>query len=483
MTTTQKEQYNLGMDKRFDFLIIGGGPAGQKAAIQAAKLRKKVAIIDDRAAVGGTCVHSGTIPSKAFREAVLHLSGFRQRLLYGPSYRVKSNITMEDLNFKSRHVMQTEVETINFQLMRNHVSVFQGHARFVSENVLEISQDGSSILVQAEKILIATGARPYRPPHIEFDGKHIFDSDDLLTLEAIPRAMTVIGGGVVGLEYASMFSALGVAVTVVDSRERLLEFVDKEIVDTLTYRLRTLGVTFRLGEVVEACRVRSNGDVETYLKSGKLIIADIALVSAGRQSATKSLDLEKVGIETEPKGQIIVNEYFQTSQPNIYAAGDVIGFPALASTSAEQGRLACSHAFGLPQEEGEVPLPYGIFSIPEIGMIGKTEDQLTAAHIPYETGTARYRESTRGHLIGDQDGLLKIIVHRETKELLGVHAIGEQATELIHVGQAVLYYKGTLDYLLRAVFNYPSLSACYKIAALAVYNKLGFGNGYGGVSE
>ncbi len=461
-----------GSRSPYELLIIGAGPAGQKAAIQAAKLRKRVAIVEDREAVGGGCVHTGTIPSKAFREAVLHLSGFRQRLLYGPSYRVKSTITMEDLSFHSRRIAEAEIEMINFQLQRNHVEVIRGHANFIDSHTIEVTHAERKSRLHAERFLVATGAHPCKPDHFEFDGVHVLSSDDILRIPKIPRALTVIGGGVIGLEYASMFAALQVPVTVVDGRARLLEFFDKEIIDALVFRLRSLGVMFRLGEVVESCRVRGENDVETRLQSGKVILSDCVLVSAGRVSASAGMGLESIGVKLEAQGRIAVNKSFETTVPNIYAAGDVIGFPALASTSAEQGRLACCHAFGVPQEETEVPLPYGIYAIPEIGVVGKSEEELTKQSIPYEVGTARYSESARGHLIGDQDGLLKILAHRETGEILGVHAVGEQATELIHIGQAILYYRGTLDYLLRAVFNYPSLAGCYKIAALSIYNKI-----------
>ena len=320
--------------------------------------------------------------------------------------------------------------------------------------------------------MIAVGAKPYRPPNIQFNGQSIFDSDDVLNLKKLPREMTVVGGGVIGTEYGSMFAALGVAVTLVDARKRLLGFVDEEIIETFHYQMRSLGVRLRLGEEVESCSVREDNQVVTVLKSGKVIISDCVLYSAGRVSATAELGLQNVGISADERGKLTVNEHYQTAQPNIYAAGDVIGFPALASTSARQGRLATCHAFGVVEQVMEVPLPYGIYAIPEISFVGSNEEELTKQGIPYEAGIARYREIARGQLLGDEHGMLKILFHRKTEEILGVHIIGEYATELIHIGQAVMALKGGLTYLRDAVFNYPTLAECYKVAALDGYNKL-----------
>jgi len=456
----------------YDLIVIGCGPAGQRAAVQAAKLRKKVAIIDAREVVGGVCVNTGTIPSKSFREAVLYLSGFRQRNIYGSAYRVKSDMSMADLTFRCNYIMQHEIETIEAQLVRNRVDVIHGHASFKDAHTVEIESTAGHWTKTADNFVIATGARPYRPSNVEFNGTSIFDSDDLLQMKDIPRTMTVVGAGVIGMEYASMFAALGVAITLIDSREKILDFVDSEIIESLIYRLRAIGVTFKLGEKVESCKSREDGQVVTELKSGKVIVTDCILFSAGRESATGKMGLEKIGIIPEARGLLKVNEKFQTTVPNIYAAGDVIGFPALASTSAEQGRIATCNIFNIEAHPIEIPLPYGIYSIPEMALIGKNEKELTDKEIPYETGIARYQENTRGFLVGDRDGLLKLIFHRKTKELLGVHIIGEGATELIHVGQAVMAFKAGLDYLINAVFNYPTLTSCYKTAALDGYNKL-----------
>ena len=456
----------------YDLLVLGCGPAGQRAAVQAAKIRKKVAIVDRLDQLGGVCVNSGTIPSKSFKEAVLFLSGFRQRSIYGAGYRVKNEIEMDDLTFRCNRMMQLEAEVIKNQLARNHIEVFRGHARFKDPHTIAIESATESKIKTADKILIAVGARPFRPDNIQFNGVSIFDSDDILNMKQLPRNMTVVGGGVIGAEYGSMFAALGVHVTIVDARRRLLGFVDEEIIECLQYQLRSMGVTLRFGEEVKSCRTREDGQVVTELKSGKVIVSDSTLFSAGRRSATDDLGLDVVGIPTGERGKISVDENFVTSVPNIYAAGDVIGFPALASTSGAQGRFASCKAFGIEDDRMEVPLPYGIYSIPEISYIGATEEELTSKEIPYETGTARFREIARGHIVGDDNGMLKVLFHRETQQVLGVHIIGESATELVHVGQAAMALNGGLRYLRDAVYNYPTLAEAYKVAALDGYNKL-----------
>ncbi len=457
----------------YDLIVIGCGPAGQRAAVQAAKIRKKVAIVDRREVVGGVCVNAGTIPSKSFKEAVLFLSGYRQRNIYGAGYRVKSQIEMSDLTFRCNRIMQTEIEVIKAQLARNHIEVLSGNARFTDLHTITVTETGGSITqYTGDKIVVAAGAKPHRPPNIAFNGTTIFDSDDILTMKELPRELLVVGGGVIGTEYGSMFAALGVNVTIVDARKRLLGFVDEEIIECLQYQMRSMGVTLRLGEEVKSCKPRDNGQVVTELKSGKIIVTDCVLYSAGRMSATEDLGLDVVNIVPGERGKLVVNENFQTTQPHIYAAGDVIGFPALASTSGRQGRLASCHAFGITDEMMDVPLPYGIYSIPEISFVGLNEEEATKQEIPYETGIARYREIARGHILGDENGMLKILFHRETKQVLGVHIIGELATELVHIGQSVISLKGGLRYLMDAVFNYPTLAECYKVAALDGYNKL-----------
>ncbi len=456
----------------YDLIVIGSGPAGQRAAVQAAKIRKKVAIVDAREVVGGVCVNSGTIPSKSFKEAVTFLSGYRQRNMYGASYRVKSSISMSDLTFRCHRIMQTEIDVIRAQLTRNRVEILVGHAKFIDPHTIQITSSQGMIFKRAAKFVVAVGAKPYRPSNVEFNRETIFDSDDILQMKELPRHLVVVGGGVIGTEYGSMFAALGVHVTIVDARKRLLGFVDEEIIECLQYQMRSMGVTLRLGEEVESCKPRDDGQVVTRLKSGKIIVSDCVLYSAGRQSSTEDLGLDCVGITPAERGKISVNEHYQTSVPHIYAAGDVIGFPALASTSGLQGRLASCDAFGIKEERLDVPLPYGIYSIPEISYVGLNEQELTEKQVPYDTGIARYREIARGHILGDEQGMLKILFHRETRELLGVHIIGEYATELVHIGQSVIALKGKLDYLKDAVFNYPTLAECYKVAAYDGYNKL-----------
>lgn len=457
----------------YDLIVIGSGPAGQRGAVQAAKLRKSVAVIDKREVVGGVCVNTGTIPSKSFKEAVLFLSGYRQRNVYGAGYRVKSEIEMSDLTFRCNHIMQREIEVIKAQLQRNHIDVLNGTVKFVDEHTVEVRSSEGTVIKTAEKFLIAVGAKPHRPTNVQFDGVRIFDSDDILDMKELPREMLVVGGGVIGTEYCSMFAALGVHVTVVDARKRLLGFIDEEIIECLQYQMRSMGVTLRLGEEVKNCSVRQDGQVVTELKSGKVILSDVVLFSAGRVSATEGMGLDSVGIKVDERMRITVNENFQTDREHIYAAGDVIGFPALASTSASQGRRAICHAYSLPiGQQSEIPLPYGIYSIPEISYVGMNEQELTEKEIPYETGIARYKEIARGHIIGDENGMLKILFHRDSREVLGVHIIGESATELVHVGQSVMALHGGLGYLTDAVFNYPTLAECYKVAAYDGYNKL-----------
>ena len=455
----------------YDLLVIGSGPAGQKAAIQAAKVGKKVGIIERTTVVGGICINIGTIPSKSLREAVMFLSGFRQRDLYGASYRVKKDITFEDLAQRCNHVVRAEQEIIQNQLMRNRVDFIVGTATLIDPHRIAIKLGAESNEHTADYIVIAVGAEAARPPGILFDGDAVIDSDQLLSLKQLPKSLTIVGGGVIGCEYACILATLGIPVVLVERRARLLEFVDSEIIESLQYQMRNIGVTLRLNEEVVGVHRASDQSVVLQLKSGKQIRSPLLIYSAGRVGATKSLGLEQIGIEPDERGRLKVNQDFQTSLPHIYAAGDVVGFPALASTSMQQGRHAACHAFGLACETSSHLLPYGIFTIPEISMVGRNEDELTRDGIPYEIGVARYREIARGQLIGDTVGMLKLLFHSETRDLLGVHGIGEGATELIHIGQAVMAHGGKLDYFIDAVFNYPTLAECYKVAALAALNK------------
>ncbi len=458
----------------FDFVVIGSGPAGQKAAIQAAKLGKNVAIVDKHSDVGGVCLHTGTVPSKTLREAVLYLSGYNQRGLYGQGYRLKENLTMSDLNQRLNTTVQREVEVILHQLSRNGVQVFNGTASFTSPNDIAVVDDkGKAITIHADNFLIATGTHPSRPADYPFDSGKVLDSDTILELKEIPKSMTVIGAGVIGVEYASIFSALDVKINLIDGRDSLLGFMDNELTDDLIHQFRDHGMTVRLGENVDTMTHEKDDSILITLKSGKKIRSDIVLVAAGRSGTTKSLNLEVAGVEENKRQLISVNEHYQTSQPHIYAAGDIIGFPSLASTSMEQGRLVACHAFGEKTCHNPENFPFGIYAIPEMSMVGQTEQELTAKNIPYEIGVARLRETARGQIMGLEYGVLKLIFGLENHDLLGVHIIGEGATELVHIGQAAMVLNGGLDYFIDNVFNYPTLAEAYKIAALDAWNRLG----------
>ena len=459
----------------YDMFVIGTGPAGQRAAIQAAKLGKRVAICERREVVGGVCINTGTIPSKTFREAVLYLTGFRQRGVYGSSFMVKEDISMADLLYRCNHVISRETEVIRHQMRRNRVQVLQGEAVFEGPHALSVSGSGGTARVEAEKVVIAVGTTPAPPPAFDTDGRVIVDSDGILGLDEIPRTMTVVGAGVIGIEYASIFAALGSEVTVVEKRPGILDFVDSELAEALVYHMRSMGCIFRLGEEVERVEM-VNGQAVAALKSGKRIVSELLLYSVGREGATANLNLESAGLIADGRGRISVDDHYQTEQPHIYAVGDVVGFPSLASTSMEQGRTAACHAFGIEYRSRPDRFPYGIYSVPEMSMVGGTEQELTEAGVPYEVGLARYREIARGTILGDDTGMLKLLFHRETGELLGVHIIGADASELIHIGQAVLSFGGKLDYFVNTVFNYPTLAECYKVAALDCYNKIGPGS-------
>jgi NAD(P) transhydrogenase len=465
-------------DFDYDLLVIGSGPAGQRAAIQGAKLDKRVGVVERRAVVGGVCINTGTIPSKTLREAVLHLSGYRERGLYGASYTVKQNITMADLLFRTDRVIRHEIDVSRHQLQRNRVEVLEAQACFVDPHCVRLTYvDGRGHRdVTARAIILAVGTTATQDHHIPFDNRRIFVSDDILHLDQLPRSLTVVGAGVIGCEYASIFAALGVRVTLIDMRSRLLPFVDAEVSEALAYHLRQNRVTLRLGESVagiEPFDDQHGPRVRIHLASGKQIVTDMALHSIGRTGATATLDLPAAGLSADDRGRLAVNTEYQTSVPHIYAVGDVIGFPSLASTSMEQGRLAACHAFGVPARSVPELFPYGIYTIPEISMVGRTEEELTQQGVPYEVGKAHYREIARGQIIGDSSGLLKLIFHLETRQLLGVHIIGEGASELIHIGQAVLAFGGRVDYFVDAVFNYPTLAECYKTAAFDGINRLG----------
>jgi NAD(P) transhydrogenase len=392
--------------------------------------------------------------------------------MYGQSYQVKQDITVADLISRTQHVIGREIEVIRSQLARNHVTMLPGLGSFIDQHTVEVLDGtGREARVTADRIVIATGTQPARPPTVDFDGATVIDSDGILRLERVPQSMIVVGAGVIGIEYASMFAALGCKVTVVECRDRMLEFCDVEVVEALKYHLRDLAVTFRFGETVTAVQRHARGAV-AVLESGKRIPAEVVMYSAGRQGMTEALELEKAGLSADGRGRIAVDAFFRTRVPHIYAVGDVIGFPALAATSMEQGRLAAHHACGEAVAGLSTLQPIGIYTIPEISFIGRTEDQLTADCVPFEVGVSRYRELARGQIIGDSYGVLKLLVSPEDHSLLGVHVFGTGATELVHIGQAVMGCGGTVDYLVDAVFNYPTLAESYKVAALDAMNKM-----------
>ncbi|MBW4027675.1 Si-specific NAD(P)(+) transhydrogenase [Acidipila rosea] len=457
----------------YDLLVIGSGPSGQRAAVSAVKKGKRVALVEMRSVVGGVCINTGTIPSKTMREAVLHLSGYNYRSIYGMNYRVKEKITMSDLAFRVQHVIKTEIDVTEAQLSRNGVEVITGTAQFVDEHHVRVDGMGSSTVHEAEKIIIAVGTKPASTAKVPINGKTIVNSDQVLDLANLPKTLIVVGGGVIGVEYTCMFAALGVRVTLVEKRPKLLEFADQEIVEALSYHLRDSRVTMRLHEEVESVEELPDGTVVANLESKKRISGDALLYAVGRQGNIDELNLAAAGIEADARGRIPVDKDFRTKVPNIFAAGDVIGFPSLASVSMEQGRIAVARAYGDETEQSNPSFyPYGIYTIPEISFIGKTEEQLTEEDVPYEVGVSYYREIARGQIRGDTTGRLKLIFHRETRAILGVHIIGEGAAELIHIGQAVMVLNGTVDYFINTVFNYPTLAECYKAAAFNGVNRL-----------
>jgi len=429
-------------------------------------------LIERRNTLGGTCLATGTIPSKTFREAVLHFAAAARP--DGGSTRAMQRPTAPELLARVDEVVAREGSVISNQLSRNGVDVMCGEAAFVDPHRIRVTNEGIAREISATNVLIASGTRAVPPSNIESNGETVISSDDIGGLKRLPRSLAVVGAGVIGIEYASMFAALGVEVTVIDKRERPLEFVDAEIVDELIHQMRKRNVNFRFGEAVEGMTVNDGPPKRAVLllESGKRIVADMALFSVGRVGATETLALQNAGVAADDRGRIAVDAEFRTSVSHIFAAGDVIGYPSLAATSSEQGRLAACHAFGLPAAPMADHFPIGIYSVPEISMVGSTEQTLTKDKVPYEIGIARYREIARGQILGDDSGLLKMLFHRVDRRLLGVHIIGTGATELLHIGQAVFGLGGGLDYFLSTVFNYPTLAECYKVSALNAANKL-----------
>jgi NAD(P) transhydrogenase len=455
----------------FDLIVIGSGPAGEKGAAQAAYFGKRVALIERRAELGGAGVNTGTVPSKTLRESALYFSGLRQRGLYGIDYSLREGLTVQGFMHRKDAVVYAERLKIASNLAAHKIELVAGTARFEdSHNINVVSENGASRVLRGEVILIATGSKPHRPPEIPFDDKSIFDSDSILTMDRLPKSMIVVGGGVIGCEYASIFTAMGVEVTLVDGRERLLPFLDAEISELLRERLASLGLKIFFQERPKGTE-HVNGGVRMTLASGQVVEAETALFAAGRRGAVDGMQLERAGLGINQRGNIDVNDQYQTHVPHIYAAGDVIGFPALASTSMEQGRVAMSHAFGFPYKQRLASqLPMGIYTIPEISSVGETSESCDIKKIKYEVGRAKYANNARGQIIGESTGMLKLIFRSENKQLLGVQIIGESATELIHLGMAVLESGGTIDTFIELVFNFPTLSELYKYAA---YDGLG----------
>jgi NAD(P) transhydrogenase len=495
-------------DFQYDLVVIGSGPAGQRCAIQAAKIGKRVAVVERKEVVGGVAINTGTIPSKALREAILHLSGLRHRDILGQSYQVKKEITIGDLSYWCQHVVRGQTEVVYDQLTRNGIDVINGSASFADPHTIAISHGNQDSTVTTRHVFVSTGTTPVRPASIPFDREHIVDADGILTLPRLPRTLIVVGGGVIGSEYASMMQALGVKVTLIEGRDKLLDFLDPEIQEAFQYHLRQAGMTLRLGEKVtrislvdapDSARSETGKLVEACLESDKVIRADCLLYAVGRQAASERLNLAAIGVETDRRGRIRVNADYQMlpddSAPDdgtvksvgdpghkavrapehtahLYAGGDVVGFPALASTAMEQGRLAACHMFGRATTSTPELFPFGIYAIPEMSIVGYTEQQLTQQEVPFESGKAHYREIARGELLGDHTGMLKLLIHQETRHVLGVHILGAGATELVHIGQAVMALRGTVEYFVDTVFNYPTLAECYKVAALNCVNKL-----------
>ena len=457
----------------YDLIVIGSGPAGRRGAIQAAKLNKRVLVVERGRRVGGVSVHTGTIPSKTLRETVLNLTGWRERGFYGRAYRAKQHIGADDLRRRLDITLDHEVDVLEHQFARNGVETVEGAARFTGSHGVAVQSTAGVADYTAERFLIAVGTRPYRPSHIGFDGESILDSDEILEIERIPRQLVVVGASVIGVEYASIFSALDVKVTVVEPNDHLLPFIDREVADEFVHDLRERGVVLRFGAKVVSAEVEGPQACRVTLSDDRELRADMVLFSAGREGATDSLDLAACGLEADERGRLAVDKAtFQTAVPHIYAAGDIIGFPSLASTSMEQGRIAACHAFDAPAHAAPEFFPYGIYSVPEISTIGISEEQARERGIAYECGVARFRETSRGHIMGIGSGFMKMLFALETRRLLGVHIVGEGATELIHIGQAVLNLEGTLDYFVENTFNYPTLAEAYKVAALDAWNRM-----------
>jgi NAD(P) transhydrogenase len=462
--------------KHYDLLVIGSGPAGERAAVQAAKLKKRVAIIEKGRQIGGVSLHTGTLPSKTLRETVLHYSQLKRRSVYGIQCYLRSDISVHELMFRKEQVVQSELDVIEGHLFRNNIEIVYGLASFLDEHTLEVKlPEGNEATYEGDVILIATGTRPSRPTTVPFDDANIYDGESILRLNRIPKSMLVVGGGVIGCEYASIFSNLGIKVTLLDSRQQILSNLDRELVEALQYQMRKNGIILHMNEQVEEIHVEENDKVRVRCGSGKVLYCEKLLYAVGRMGNTDKLNLGAIKLEPTQRGHLEVNDHFQTKIPHIYAVGDVIGYPMLASVGQDQGRIAMCWAFGGPEDHCSMNrvLPYAIYTIPELSIVGETEESLTAQNVPYEIGQAFYREVARGQIINEPDGMIKLLFNRNSLNLLGVHIIGSRASELIHIGQAVLSFGGKVTYFIDTVFNYPTLSEAYKIAALNGINRLG----------
>ena len=461
------------MTQSYDLVVIGSGPAGEKAAIQGAKLGKRVLVVEERQSPGGSCLHSGTIPSKTLRESVRFISQMQRHSIYGISVDLTKGLTVDRLMHRRMSATVSLTERLESNFKRNDVDYLFGRARFVEAHRIQVHQEHDAIEdVEGDRFIIATGSSPYRPEGVDFSHPQIKDSDTILSLKEIPRTLTIIGAGVIGCEYATIFQPLGVKVNLVNPRRLLLDFLDLEISNALAFLMRDQGIRIRLGEQLSTVRC-DDEFVYAEMESGKIIKSDCLLYANGRSGNTANMGLEDLGITPNNRMQLQVNKYFQTEQEHIYAVGDVIGFPSLAATAMDQGRLAALHAFGEEIPSREYPLlPTGIYTMPEISFVGETEEQLTEKKIPYEVGSATYKEIARGQIAGNTQGRLKLLFHRENMKLLGVHIIGDYATDLIHIGQTVMAFEGTIQFFIDNVFNYPTYSECYRVAALNGINRL-----------
>ncbi len=459
--------------RSYDVVVIGSGPAGQKAAVQAAKLSKRVALIEKAPQLGGTSLNTGTLPSKTLKDTIEYLQGLGRRGLPQLGAELTRRLTLPDLMARKDQVIATEVGVVGHQLQRNKIEILQGTASFIDPHTLSVTRMGGvADQVRASVVVLATGSRPRRPLEIPFDDVIVCDSDSFLRTTKHPASIIVIGGGVIGTEYASMLAAFGITVTLIDRRNQMLRFLDQEIAQMLEAQMQENGVAIRLGQEHLGVVIDGSGRPTVRLYHCETVTTDMLLYTMGRIGNTEALNLAAIGLATDRQGQLPVNAHYQTAIPHIYAAGDVIGFPALAATAMEQGRLATCHAFQIPDAPEIKVIPYGIYSIPDVSMVGKTEEELVTAGVPHATGRAQFREMARGHISGELHGLLKLVFHQHTHALLGIHIIGQGATELIHIGQAVLTYGGTVEYFVHNVFNYPTMAECYRTAALDGINRL-----------